>query len=188
VAEEHYMSYDINFWKQERPLELSAQEIYQRLSKGESVDGLATLAVDRILAQLREAFPDFDPEEEFPLVSLDDGSIEFIWSDQYFRFDFRGEVGATHQNRLVRIMSDHGCPMYDPQVNKRYDADGGTKLGEFYRFEDPTPEQKAEIERLKQQFMAKLEGQGQPKGCRGSAVILALGALAVIVLSVALVA
>jgi hypothetical protein len=176
------MSYDINFWKQERPLDLGAQEIYKRLSAGDSVDGLASLPVERILAELREAFPAFDPTEKFPLVSIGDGSIEFIWSVQHFRFDLRGDVGAEHQNLLVQIMAEHGCPMYDPQLGKRYDADDGTKLGELPAFEDPTPEQKAEIERIKQEFMAKLEGKRQSRGCRGTAAILGVGALLGIVL------
>jgi hypothetical protein len=181
------MSYDINFWKQERPLDLSDQEIYERLCARSSVEGLAKLPVDRILAQLRDAFPEFDPEEKFPLVSLDEGSIEFSWSDQHFRFDLRGDMGACHKNRLVGIMAEHGCPMYDPQVGKRYDAEGGTKAGELPTFEDATPEQKAEVERIKQQFMAKLDVRRQPKGCWGSVVVV-LSGLAVVVLSIALAA
>jgi hypothetical protein len=51
------MSYDVNFWKQARPLDMSAQEIYERLSEGEPVEGLATLPVDEILGQLRDASP-----------------------------------------------------------------------------------------------------------------------------------
>jgi hypothetical protein len=176
------MSYDINFWKQERPLDLSAQQIYERLSDGESVDGLAVLPVDQILQQLQEAFPKFDPQEKFPLVSLEDGSIEFIWSDQYFRFDLRGDVGAVHENRLVQIMADHGCPMYDPQINKRYDADQGMSLGELPKFEDATPAQKAEIERIKQQFMAQLQRRQQAKGCRSTAVLAGLGVIATVCL------
>lgn len=175
------MSYDINFWKQERPLDLSAQQIYERLSRQEPVEGLAKLPVETILGELREAFPTFDPTEKFPLVSLDEGSIEFFWSDQFFRFDLRGEIGAAHENKLVTIMAEHGCPMYDPQLGRRYDAANGTALGDRPQFEDPSPERKAELERLKQQFTARLDGMStKNKGCARPAAIL-LGVLAVVV-------
>lgn len=100
------MSYDINFWKQERPLSLGAEEIYGHLCRGEPVDGLARLPVDSILGRLQQQFPKFDPKSEFPDVELENGNIEFGWSDQHFRFDLRGEVPAADRNALVRIMHD----------------------------------------------------------------------------------
>lgn len=168
------MSYDINFWKQDRPLEISAQDIYERLSSGKPVEGLTKLPVDEILTKLRDAFPDFDPDEQFPLVSIDDGSIEIAWSDQHFRFDLRGEVGAEHKNRLVHIMATHGCPMYDPQIGERYDAEEGVGLSNLPSFEDPSPEQRAEIEKIKKQFMEQIERGSGPKGCRRSVAFLAI--------------
>jgi hypothetical protein len=162
------LSYDINFWKQERPLALSAQEIYERLNKKEPVEGLAKLPVDAILARLKTAFPDFDPSESFPLARTSDGSIEFFWSDQHFRFDIRGICGDCQ--KLVDIMTEFDCPMYDPQEGKRHDSQNGTALGEKPKFEDTTPEQKAEIERIKAEFLGKMSGP-QKKGCAGKAAL-----------------
>ena len=179
------MSYDINFWRQERPLELSAQEIYERLNKREPVEGLAKLPVEQILARLKHAFPDFDPAEDFPLARTAEGSIEFGWSDYHFRFDIRGICGDCQ--KLVDIMSEFDCPMYDPQVGKRYDASNGTSLGERPTFEDATPEQKAEMERIKNEFMDAMSGGGKRKrGCAGSAMLLfavMLGATSYLLLS-----
>ena len=45
------MSYDINFWRQERPLPVPPVEIYRRLSAGKWVDGLASAPED-LLAQV----------------------------------------------------------------------------------------------------------------------------------------
>ena len=168
------MSYDINFWKQERPLPLTAEEIYGHLCRREPVDGLARLPVDAILARLQQQFPQFDPKAEFPDVDVENGNIEFGWSDQHFRFDLRGEVSAADRNALVRIMHDFGCPLYDPQVNKRYDAAEGTAIGETPAFEDPTPEQKEQMEKLKADMMGMFSGQKQKKGCAGSAALLAI--------------
>ena len=159
------MSYDINFWNQERALELSAQEIYERLSDGADVDGLASLPLDAINTRLQEHFSDFDPSDDFPMISLDDGSIEFLGSRQCYRFDFRGDVKAKDKNAIVRIMADYECPMYDPQIGQRYDTGDGTGLGELPVFEDPTPEQVAEMERIKSEFMSQLDSSNDKKGC-----------------------
>ena len=127
------MSYDISFWKQERPLSLSAQEIYERLSGGdEVVEGLAKLPVPQIHLRLKEAFPEFDPAESFPTVRIPRGSIEFSWSDYHFRFDIRGEIGGECQ-QLVNIMADFDCPMYDPQEGRRYDSEGTARPSEKCR-------------------------------------------------------
>lgn len=170
------MSYDINFWKQERSLPLSAEQIYGRLCKREAVDGLARLPVDSILARLRERFPGFDPKADFPDVDVDGGNIEFIWSDQHFRFDLRGDVPAADRNALVQIMRDFGCPLYDPQVNQRYDADSGASPADAPAFEDATPEQKAQMEKIKTDLLAKFanQQQKQKKGCAAPAAIFLL--------------
>jgi hypothetical protein len=165
------VSYDINFWKQERPLPLTAAEVYGHLCRGEPVDGLARLPVDAILARLQQQFPQFDPKAKFPDVDVENGNVEFGWSDQHFRFDLRGEVPAADRNALVRILHDFGCPLYDPQVNKRYDAADGTAIGETPAFEDPTPEQKEQMEKLKADVMAMFSGQKQKRGCAGSAAL-----------------
>lgn len=119
------MSYDINFWKQLGPPRLSPEGVYGRLCEGKNVKGLAKLPVEEILDRLQFELSGFDPKEEFPLVSLQDGSIEISWSDQHFRFDFRGHVPEKTRKALVAIMKDFGCPLYDPQLDERYDtADG----------------------------------------------------------------
>ncbi len=151
---------------------MSAEEIYSLLSRGEPVDGLTRLPVDDVLRRLRERFPAFDPASEFPDVDLDDGNIEFGWSDYHFRFDRRGDVSAADRNALVEIMAVYGCPLYDPQVNRRYDAAGGTTIGETPKFEDATPEQRAEMESLKAKMMAEFAGPRQKRGCAGSAALL----------------
>jgi hypothetical protein len=152
--EHQSVSYDINFWKQEHPLVIPPVEIYRALCRGEAVTGLAILPVDQILQRLTQVFPSFDPANQFPLVRTSNGSIEFWWSQQHFRFDLRGICGEC-QN-LVNVMREFECPMYDPQVNRRYDAQQGMALGDAPKFEDPpTPEQ---AERIIAEALAKLQG------------------------------
>ena len=177
------MSYDINFWKLQHPLDLTPEQIYGRLCKREPVEGLAKLPVDQILERLKQAYPDFDPTESFPMARTCEGSIEFGWSDQHFRFDIRGICGDCQ--KAVDIMTEFGCPMYDPQLNKRHDADNGMTLVKPEKFEDATPEQKAEMERLKAEFLAKVEGQYAKKGCGAKVAVFAV-AIGVAVVTAAL--
>ena len=164
------MSYDINFWKQERSLKLSTEDIYGKLCEGEAVEGLAKLPVEQILLRLKQTFPEFDSNEQFSTVETSEGSIEFSWSEQHFRFDIRGLCGECQ--KLVDVMTEFGCPMYDPQENKRYDAQGGTALGDAPKFEDATPEEKAGVERIKREALAKISGASARKGCGASALFL----------------
>jgi hypothetical protein len=172
------MSYDINFWKQERPLSLSPEEIYGKLCKGEAVEGLVKLPVAQIHARLKQTFPEFEPEE-FSIVRTPAGSIEFSWSDYHFRFDIRGICGECQ--KLVDVMREFGCPMYDPQENKRYDSRGGTGLGDAPKFEDATPEQKAEMERIKREALAQFSAMSAKTGCGRSAALLCIAFVAVAV-------
>jgi hypothetical protein len=48
------------------------------------------------------------------------GSIEFSWSDQHFRFDLRGSCGECQ--KLLDVMREFECPMYDPQEDQREEA------------------------------------------------------------------
>jgi hypothetical protein len=108
------MSYDITFWKEGRPVGLSPNEVYRRLSKGKPVEGLAELPVGQVFAGLREAFGPFD--EELSEFETDDCSIEVSWSGCHFRFDLRGDVEEA-AGRLVALMAGFGCSPYDPQVD-----------------------------------------------------------------------
>jgi hypothetical protein len=62
-------------------------------------------------------------------------------------------------------MSGFDCPMFDPQISRRYDAEGGTALGEIPNFIRPRTginaarwaEQAAALEQLRQQVLARIE-------------------------------
>jgi len=171
------MSYDITFWKQQRPLELPPQDIYLKVLRNEPVNGLEKLPVDQVLGRLKSAFPDFDPAEDFPLARTSQGSIEFSWSDYHFRFDLRGICGDCQ--KLVDIMGEFNCPMYDPQQGKRYDLSHGIALGETPPFEDTTPEQRAEMERMLASALSQFEPGKNRKGCAGRAAMFLAGLTAI---------
>jgi hypothetical protein len=171
------LSYDLNFWKQDRPLSLSPVEIYRHLSEEEHVDGLAKLPVKEILARLKARFPQFNPKD--PSIEFDEGSIEVSWSDRDFRFDLRGDIPAADQNALVEIMRGFDCPLYDPQIDKRYDRDNGTAIGDPPVFEDLTEDQKEELEKAKAKAIAAFAGLSQRKGCGRAVLLLGTASVAI---------
>ena len=94
------MSYDINFWKQERSLELTNEEIYAKLCSGEAVDGLARLPTDKILQRLRERFPAFDPSDDFPDVELE-------------ALDDRDEQAGSHWGLFSLLEEAEGVQLHE---------------------------------------------------------------------------
>jgi CubicO group peptidase (beta-lactamase class C family) len=166
------MSYDINFWKLSRPLDARPQDIYAELCEGNSVEGLAELPIRDILSRVAAAFPDFNPDDDFPAIRLENSHIEVNHSLQHVRFDIRGELDSS-LNKLVDILADFGCPMYDPQLNERYDRDNGLALGDPPKFEDWTDEQRQARDRQMAAMLAAIDRQQKKPGC-GSACLLLL--------------
>jgi hypothetical protein len=160
------LSYDINFWKLERPLIIAPVDIYRRLCKGEHVDGLAALPVSEICGQIQTTFPAFDPAKGFSTFRIAGGSIEASWSEQHFRFDLRGDWNSEAQS-IVEIMAAFHCPLFDPQVNERYDANGGMTFRESPSFVKPRSSAKfaevsakaATMEKLRLEVLARIKGK-----------------------------
>lgn len=167
------MSYDINFWKLSRPLAARPQDIYAELCEGNSVEGLAQLPIRDILTRIAAAFPGFDPDDDFPMIELENSGIEVNHSPQHVRFDIRGELDSS-VNTLVEILADFGCPMYDPQVNERYDRDNGLALGDPPQFEDMTDEQRQARDRHMAAALAAFDRPRKKPGCGSACLLLAL--------------
>jgi hypothetical protein len=163
------MSYDINFWKQSRPLDLPPEEIYTKLCNGERVEGLESLPIKNIYDRIRVAFPGFDAAEEFSVIELEHCGIEVSSSDQHVRFDIRGETGSSI-NTLVSILADFDCPMYDPQINQRFDKNNGMDIGESPPFEDLTDEEREVQEKQMQELLSKFNSKEGKKGCGRTAI------------------
>lgn len=162
------MSYDINFWRLDHPLKQAPVDIYRSLCQGEIVDGLASLPVAEIHSQLRQAFPEFDPSKKFPTFRTSVGSIEVSWSNYHFRFDLRGDYGPEAQT-IVEIMAGFRCPLFDPQLNQRYDSKEGMAVGESPKFNKKPSGPKAaefaakaaELQKLRLEVLARIKNKAK---------------------------
>jgi hypothetical protein len=52
------MSYDLNFWQYEDNVYLDNQDVYEKLSNGELVEGVVNIPVSEILKLLKDYFSD----------------------------------------------------------------------------------------------------------------------------------
>jgi len=102
--------------------------VYRSLIDGRAVEGLATLPIESILSDVVAALPGSVREsnpagwETIDWVDEDDQwSMQISWSDLHVLADCR-QVPYEVANRIIGVLADFGCPLYDPQVDKRFDA------------------------------------------------------------------
>ncbi len=116
------MSYDLNFWKYKDGVYMDHQNVYEALSNGERVDGLEDLPIDKILKCVDESFtqPRWEKLDDINYES-DKGAFQIFTTRQFFRVDCYGMSG-NDMNLFIDIGEKFTCPLYDPQVNQRYDG------------------------------------------------------------------
>ncbi len=114
------MSYDLDFWKYQTGVTLDDQTVYDRLSHGENIEGFENLPIQSIITRINEEFADWEKQDELNFDSCDRGSFQLYTTRQFFRVDCYGMEGED-MNRFIDIANEFGCPLYDPQIGKRYD-------------------------------------------------------------------
>jgi len=122
------IGYDLAFWKQVNEQHLEPSAVYRSLIEGRAVNGLAALPIESILSEVVAALPgsvrESDPAgwESIDWVNEDDQcSIQISWSDFHVQADCR-QVPYDVVNRIIGVLAEFGCPLYDPQAGKRFDS------------------------------------------------------------------
>jgi hypothetical protein len=111
------MSWDLAFWKPERPGTEVAMETYTRLAEEEEPDGLAWLSAEDVKAQFRAQFPE----------TTDDGT-ELNWEGSGSYFQVNWPVGSRPRHTLAVFVSCGWSLLERPEVIDRIRTVGG-KLG-----------------------------------------------------------
>lgn len=111
------MSYDLCFWREETPTGLTPSEIYGRACDGEWIDGLAELPMEDILDAFERAFPEIRPEGDCPRP-VGAFQVETTYGLAVFVSCYGSPVSDI--NRIIELMIDFGCPLYDPRVDERF--------------------------------------------------------------------
>ena len=114
------MSYDMDFWRYKPGVSSDNQAVYEALSAGQQVEGLEDLPLPQILARLHEVLPGWKPTDEETWES--DGRIFQIYTTpQFFRVDCY-DLSEEEINAIISALGEFGCPLYDPQVGKRFEG------------------------------------------------------------------
>ncbi len=117
------MSYDLNFWKYKNNTYLNNQEVYEKCSNEQNVDGLEELSINEIVESIRKEFTNW--QTEYSNVDFEnpngDGAFQIFTTKQFVRFDCYGMQGED-MNRIIEIMLKYDCPLFDSQVSQRFDG------------------------------------------------------------------
>lgn len=115
------MSRDFDFWKYQKGIYLDTQSIYEQLCDGEYVEGLEELPIDEIIEKISQQFKDWSRLDKINWESEDKGSFQIFTTSQFVRVDVYGNMLGEDINKFIDIMLEYQCPLYDPQINERFD-------------------------------------------------------------------
>ncbi len=120
-AQNHVMSYDLNFWKYSPGVYKEHRRLYERLSGGITEDGLESLPVPEIRKRIAGAFRDWHRIGDDDWERDGHGAFRLFTTDQLVRIHCYGMKG-TEMNKFVDILYEYECPLYDPQVARCFDG------------------------------------------------------------------
>lgn len=116
------MSYDLDFWKCKPGVALEHHATYESLSQGNYVEGLEVLPIEEMLLRLNVLFSEeWEQLDALHWESQSRGAFQIFTTPQFFRVDCYGMSGDD-MNRFIDLGTEFGCPLYDPQVETRFDG------------------------------------------------------------------
>ncbi|WP_163410739.1 hypothetical protein [Flavobacterium ajazii] len=113
--------YELLFWRYLDEIYLNNQEVYEALLENQEVEGLENLPVQVILNRIGSVFSQWEKVDENSWKNnAGKGAFQIITTPQSIKIDCYGTEGKT-MNKLVDLLEEFKCPLYDPQVPERYD-------------------------------------------------------------------
>jgi hypothetical protein len=113
--------YELLFWKYEDGIYLNHQEVYEALDDNIVVEGLEQLPTDIILNRINSVFTKWERVDDASWKNNEGpGAFCVKTTSTSVKIECYGTVGIT-MDKLVDIMDEFKCPLYDPQIPQRYD-------------------------------------------------------------------
>ncbi|MGO4820861.1 MULTISPECIES: hypothetical protein [unclassified Flavobacterium] len=113
--------YELLFWKYLEGVYLNHQEVYESLEEEATIDGLEELPIQLILNRIASVFSKWEKVDDTSWKNSNGvGAFQVKTTPQSIQIDCYGTEGKT-MDKLVDIMEEFKCPLYDPQVPERYD-------------------------------------------------------------------
>ena len=122
------MSYDLYFWRQEKDLTMAPSKILAGIHGGDVPVGVERIPSADVIARLRKEFPEIwenhTSNPKHPLQLFWDApsgreTFQLSWSDFHIGIEGHG-LSSEVCNRLIAVLAEFGCALYDPQTGVRY--------------------------------------------------------------------
>jgi len=115
------MSYDLTFWKTSDKTITDNNAIYLALLDGQYLSNIDELPSAQIQNDFNEVFSDWENTNN---TSYEKGSEFFhLMISKQFVSAACYAVTQGNMNRIMDILFEYGCPLYDAQLNIRFDSD-----------------------------------------------------------------
>lgn len=113
--------YELLFWNYLEGVYLNHQEVYEAIDEQETIEGLEELPVAVIINRIASVFSNWERVDENSWKNKDGvGAFQVKTTSQTVEIDCYGTSGKT-MDKLVDIMEEFKCSLYDPQIPARYD-------------------------------------------------------------------
>lgn len=113
--------YELVFWNYLDGIYLNHQEVYEAIEEQQEVEGLEELPTTVILNRINSLFSKWERVDEYSWKNNNGpGAFCVKTTPQSIKIDCYGTEGKT-MDRLVDILEEFKCPLYDPQVPERFD-------------------------------------------------------------------
>lgn len=113
------MGRQLVFWKNTDGFYMDSREIYMKLCNGEKISGLENLDTDGILKRLSRSFLDWWLDEYN--FESEKGSFTVEVYENAVIFECSENLDYSSLNKIIDIMLEYDCPLYDHQINVRFD-------------------------------------------------------------------
>lgn len=113
--------YELVFWNYIDGIYLNHQEVYEAIEEQQEVEGLEELPTTVILNRINSVFSKWERVDEYSWKNNSGpGAFCVKTTPQSIKIDCYGTEGKT-MDRLVDLLEEFKCPLYDPQVPERFD-------------------------------------------------------------------
>lgn len=114
------MGRQLVFWKNTDGVYLDSHEVYEKICGQENISGLETLDINKILERVNDVFSDWCRLDEYNFESQN-GAFTVEAYENAVLFECSESVDYSSLNKIIDIMLEFDCPLYDPQINVRFD-------------------------------------------------------------------
>jgi hypothetical protein len=113
--------YELLFWNYKDGIYLNHHLVYEAICNEELLEGLEEIQTQVILNRIENQFPTWDKVDASSYKNPSgNGAFHIRTTSQAIKIDCYGTEGKT-MDKLVAILEEFNCILYDPQVPARYD-------------------------------------------------------------------